>query len=131
MSSIVLDASALLALLNQEPGSDVVANLIAEAAISTVNLAEVVAKLSEAGLPQTAIETALEGLGFNVIPFDLQQAIAAGLLRPQTKALGLSLGDRACLALAQHLDIPALTADQAWANLSLQIEVQIIHSGKQ
>lgn len=66
MSSIVLDASALLALLNQEPGSDVVANLIAEAAISTVNLAEVVAKLSEAGLPQTAIETALEGLGFNV-----------------------------------------------------------------
>lgn len=129
MSKVVLDASALLALLNEELGSEHVAMLIAEgAAMSTVNLSEVVAKLSEAGMPEEAIHEALDALGITIVDFDSTFAYKAGLLRVATKKAGLSLGDRACLALAGQLDLPAVTTDRVWESLSLGITIQIARS---
>ena len=127
MSSAVVDASALLALLNQEPGSARVQGALASGvAIGTVNLAEVVAKLAEGGLPEPVIRSMLETLGLEVVPFDGALAYRAGMLRAATRQLGLSLGDRACLALAERLGVPALTTDRAWATLQLGIAVQVV-----
>jgi ribonuclease VapC len=127
VSSSVLDASALLALLRGEPGSEQVRNAIAQgAAISAVNLSEVVAKLSDSGVPDAEIHQAIDPLRLETIPFDEELAYRAGLLRPLTRQLGLSLGDRACLALAERLGWPALTADQNWQRLQLGITVQLI-----
>ena len=123
----VLDASALLALLYGEPGATQVANAIMSgAAISAVNLSEVVAKLNADGMPAAAITGAISPLDIEVIDFDTELAYQTGFLRPLTRQVGLSLGDRACLALAQQLALPALTADRAWLNLSLGTTIQVI-----
>ena len=120
MSEAVLDASALLALLGSEPGGEVVAQALARGtAMSVVNLAEVVAKLAESGMPEEAIHATLDPLGLTLIDFDSNAAFQTGLLCPLTRSAGLSLGDRTCLALAQRLALPILTADRAWASLSL------------
>jgi len=121
-----LDASALLALLNDEPGASVVAETIPGAIISAVNLSEVVAKLSDVGVPENVIREALGGLGLQVDDLGTALAFDAGLLRPTTRAHGLSLGDRCCLALAARLEMPALTADRAWAEADLVAEVVLI-----
>jgi PIN domain nuclease of toxin-antitoxin system len=121
-----LDASALLALLLAEPGAQRVAELLPGAVISAVNLSEVAAKLAEHGMPAPAIQSAIDGLGLSVHGFDAQAAIAAGLLRPLTKAQGLSLGDRACLALARDLGLPAITTEQIWLAASIGVDVQLI-----
>lgn len=113
----VLDASALLAAMLGERGADVVAECFAEAVISAVNLSEVVAKLSERGVPDDAIRESLFDLDLDVRDFDPAQAIRAGILRNVTKAKGLSLGDRACLALAAELGATALTTDAAWQDI--------------
>lgn len=127
MSSSALDASGLLALLNQEPGDqEVAAALRAGTAISTVNLSEVVAKLADAGMPEAAIRAALATLPLEAIAFDEELAYACGVLRPLTRRAGLSFGDRACLALAQQLAVPALTADRAWSQLQLGIGVRVV-----
>lgn len=127
MSSAVLDASALLALVLNEPSRSVVAAAVgAGAVIGTVNLSEVVAKLRENGATEAAIHLALDPLGIAIADFDTGLAYAAGFLRPTTRTAGLSVGDRACLALAQHLALPALTADRAWASLSLGITITVI-----
>lgn len=127
MDSEILDASALLALLNQEAGSASVASAVASGAlISTVNVSEVVARLSEAGMPEDAIRRAIDDLALSIVDFDREQADRAGLLRRSTRALGLSLGDRACLALALTLGLPVMTADRTWASLSLGIRIDII-----
>lgn len=126
MSRCVLDASALLALLASEPGAEQVAPHLPGAVIGAVNLAEVAAKLADGGLPSEAVSDALTSLALDVRPFDASLALASGLLRPKTRALGLSLGDRACLALAAHLSLPVLTADRAWKRLKLGIEVRSI-----
>jgi PIN domain nuclease of toxin-antitoxin system len=122
----VLDATALLALLQEEPGAEMVAEAIPHASISTVNLAEVVGKLADAGMPEEAVQGALAGLGIKVIPFDEDLAYRTGLLRPLTSAYGLSLGDRACLALGQRLSQPVLTADRVWASLKIGVKVRVI-----
>lgn len=126
MTDIVVDASALLAMLNAEPGAELVAEAIPGAAISAVNLSEVVSKLSETGMPEKAIHNALQPLGMEIIPFDEDQAYHAGLLRIPTKSKGLSMGDRACLGLAGNLGLPVLTADKTWTELSLGIMVKVI-----
>lgn len=127
MSSCVLDASALLAFLNQERGDEQVAMAITKgAAISTVNLAEVVSRLSGNGVAEAEIHEALDPISLNIIDFDARLAYQVGLLRPLTRQAGLSLGDRACLALAQRLNLPVLTADRVWESLSLGIVVQVI-----
>jgi len=124
--AVVLDASALLALLHAEPGAPRVAAVLSRAKASSVNLSEVVAKLAEVGMPESEIHTALVGLGLEVVPFDEALAYRAGLLRPVTRALGLSLGDRAALALAMALDCPVLTTDQQWQAVEAPVVVEII-----
>jgi len=125
MSDAVLDASALLALLQGEPGSDQVLETLPGALVCSVNLSEVVAKLAGHGMPEADIRSALN-LGLEIVPFDEALAWAAGLLRPRTRSSGLSLGDRACLALARSTSFPVLTADAVWATLDLGIEIAVI-----
>lgn len=127
VSSVVLDASALLAMLNGEPGADqVTGSLTAGAAVSAVNLSEVVARLARVGMPTELIRGIIDPLGLEIVPFDADLAYAAGSIAELTKRAGLSLGDRACLALAQQLDVTAMTADRAWSDLQLGIRVQVI-----
>ncbi|WP_413174788.1 PIN domain-containing protein [Anabaena azotica] len=126
MSEVVLDASAILALLNEEPGSEEVLKFIGKAAISTVNLSEVIAKLADAGIPENDIILIINNLNIEVIDFNEEQALKAGILRPITKSMGLSFGDRACLALAIFLNQPVLTTDRLWSNISIGVEVRIL-----
>ena len=126
MADPVLDASALLALLQAERGAAAVAAVVRGSLVSAVNLCEVVGKLSEAGMPDAAIRAALDSLGLRVIPFDELQAYAAGVLRTATKSEGLSLGDRACLALARSMGAVAWTADTAWSRVSVGVAVNVI-----
>ena len=127
MSSCVLDASALIALMYQEPGSAAVEQAIGEgAAISSVNVSEVAAKLNDAGMADADVREALDALDVAVHPFDRTLAYRAGVLRAQTKAIGLSLGDRACLALAAALGLPVLTTDKDWASLAVGVDVRVI-----
>jgi PIN domain nuclease of toxin-antitoxin system len=126
MSEVVLDASAVLALLNQEPGSETISQFLDRAAISAVNFSEVIAKLAEAGVPRVAAVQILDSLSLEVTAFDQAQAIEAGMLRPITKSLGLSLGDRACLTLGLALKQPVVTTDRQWANLNIAIEIRVV-----
>ncbi len=122
----VLDASAVLALLNNEPGSAKVAAALNGASISAVNLAEVAAKLSDYGMAQSDIEKALGNLALRILPLDEAGAFASAALRQPTRASGLSLGDRCCLALGQAFGDSVLTADRAWVTLKLGITVTAI-----
>ena len=127
MSSVVLDASAVLAALKGEAGAARVADALAAGAImSTVNLAEVVSTYSAAGVPDEVIRELLDEIPIEIAAFDLEQGVTAGFLRPRTRSAGLSLGDRACLALAQARGLRVLTADRAWAGLSVGIEIDLI-----
>jgi ribonuclease VapC len=127
MATYVLDALALLVLLKGETGGDkVIAALKEGAAISAINFSEVIAKLNESGMPKEAIHEALDSLELDIIEFDTQNAYGAGLLRSATKRLGLSLGDRACLALAQQLNLPAITADRIWEGVVPDVVVEVI-----
>lgn len=110
-SKVVLDASALLCLLNDEPGAERVIEVLTRCVIGTTNLAEVVSKLRERGLSLDEVREALGGLHLDVRPLSTAQAFIIGDLRPATKALGLSLGDRACLALAIDLQAEMFTTD--------------------
>ncbi|WP_200900394.1 type II toxin-antitoxin system VapC family toxin [Rubrobacter aplysinae] len=123
---VVLDASALLALLDGEPGQEVVAPLLSGAIIGSMNLAEVVGKLAERGMPEAETREALEGLALEVHSVDEEFAYATGVLRLANREHGLSLGDCACLALAAKLGLPAYTADRVWAELDLDVEVRLI-----
>ncbi|MBX3301188.1 MAG: type II toxin-antitoxin system VapC family toxin [Nitrospira sp.] len=126
MKDSVLDATAVLAVLNDEPGAEKVVPLLPRAVMSTVNLAEVVSKLADAGMPEETIHTVIDELGIMVIPFDEPLAFSTGFLRPATSDYGLSLGDRACLALGTHLHRPVLTADRMWSTLKLDVAIQMI-----
>jgi len=127
VSSAVLDASAILALLQGEPGAPVVqAAVQAGAALGAVNLAEVISKLAERGMALPDIDSAVDGLALDIVPLDEALARRIGALRPLTRSTGLSLGDRACLALAEHLGLPALTTDRQWAGPVPGIIVQVI-----
>lgn len=123
---VVLDASAVLALLHEEPGGEQVADVLAGAAISAVNLSEVAAKLLEAGMPQRAAREAAASLGLEVHPFDAEAAWRTARLPGAARPAALSLGDRACLALAGTLARPAVTADPTWAALELEVPVRVI-----
>jgi ribonuclease VapC len=128
----VLDASALLAYLRDERGADPVADAIAEGAtVSTVNLAEVLSRVADRGGDPLAVLDELTRTGLldgaiAVEPFTAVDAGEAARLRPVTRDIGLSLGDRACLALARRLGAPVLTADAAWSQIELDLEVHQI-----
>lgn len=121
----VLDASAVLAAFFNEPGADYVAERMGGALLSTVNLSEVIAKLVDRGTPREQILEIMAQLDVDVVPVDRDQATAAGLLRAETRSAGLSLGDRACLALAIDRDGIALTTDRAWSDLHTAAEVEL------
>ena len=127
-SSYVLDASAILALLNQESGTEVVADALAGSGtvISAVNYAEVCGKLSALGIPEKVILGALEPLGLSVYNLDRLLAEKLGFLYASTRKYGLSLGDRSCLALASHLGLPVLTSDTAWAKLKIGVKIRLL-----
>lgn len=126
MSKFVLDASALLALLNNERGADLVKELLPDAMISAVNLAEVVTRLALLGMPGEQIRDTLALLGLNIEPFQEEQAFCAGMLAAQTHSLGLSLGDRACLTLANVTGATAVTADHIWNDLNIGVKIQLL-----
>lgn len=114
MSAMVLDASALLALLLDEPGAEAVAEAIADARMASVNYAEVVSHFIHAGMPPDAIDAMLKPLPMTIVDADRALATLAGRLRGSTAGAGLSLGDRFCLALARRDGLTALTADRQW-----------------
>ena len=132
MPSAVLDASALLAYLRDEEGADLVGDAIAGgASISTVNLAEVLSRAADRGgdpnrLVRQMTERGLLDGAISVEPLTTGDAVEIARLRPLTRAQGLSLGDRACLALAHRLRLPALTADTAWSDFDLDVELRQI-----
>jgi PIN domain nuclease of toxin-antitoxin system len=127
MNRIVLDASVLLAVLNREPGADkLTPQLLNVATSSTVNLAEVQSKLVNRGLsPQEAWEATLSPIR-EATAFTAEHATTAGNLIVETRALGLSLGDRACLALGLALNAPIYTADKSWKSLKLGLRIHVI-----
>lgn len=123
----VLDASALLAYVLDEAGAEVVQDALEEeSSIGTVNLAEVLTKLSDVGQDPSSAMDRLGVLPIDVVVFDEDLAVETARLRPLTSAAGLSLGDRACLALARRLGRRVLTADAAWVGLVPDVDVEVI-----
>lgn len=123
---IVLDSSALLAVLLYERGGDVVVEIGMGAMMSCVNYTEVISKVLENGGTLPDAVSGVRRLRPQLIPFDIRQAERAGELRPITASLGLSLGDRACIALAEQTGAKILTADRRWAELKLDVAIQLI-----
>ncbi len=127
--SLVLDASAVLAMLIGEPGHEEVRDGMRRGAfLSSVNLAEVYSKLCDRGTDRALVDSTVEELCelVEIVSFDQALSLASGRLRSGTRKLGLSLGDRACLALAAQLGLPVLTTDNAWAGLTDGPEVRVI-----
>jgi PIN domain nuclease of toxin-antitoxin system len=123
----VLDSSAVLALLNREPGAEqLTAELLSVAACSTVNLAEVHSKLVSLGLSEREAWAAATSPVNEFVDFTATHAQLAGDLVRQTRPLGLSLGDRACLALGIDLGVPVYTADRLWKKLRLPLQINLI-----
>jgi PIN domain nuclease of toxin-antitoxin system len=123
---IVLDASALLAFLFAEPGHEQVGAALPGACLSAVNFSEVLGRFARDGHDTTLVSQRIRALGMEIVAFDGDAAAAAAALRTMTDRLGLSLGDRACLALAVARGIPALTADRAWSRLRLPVDIRVI-----
>jgi ribonuclease VapC len=126
MSDVVFDSSVVLAWLLHEPGAETLLELIPDAFLSSVNAAEVQSRLVRRGIePKAAWESIIASVQ-ELIPFDATLAEIAGTLVLQTKPFGLSLGDRACLALAKTMGVPAYTADRAWAELEVGVDVRLV-----
>lgn len=124
--SAVVDASAVLAVLHGELDAERIEDVPVGGLISATNFSEVLSKLVDIGLEDDAAVSAFDALMLTVVPVDAAQAKHAGLLRRETRGHGLSLGDRACLALAASQGLPAVTADRVWAELKLGIEIKVI-----
>jgi len=122
----VLDASALLAMANQEDGGDRVASVLPGAAISAVNASEAAAALAKHGAPMTDVERLIRSLDLEIVDFDEGMVWRTAELRRMTKGVPLSLGDRACLATAEKLKASVLTTDREWRKLRLGIRIQVI-----
>ncbi|MGH8572258.1 MAG: type II toxin-antitoxin system VapC family toxin [Gammaproteobacteria bacterium] len=122
----VLDASALLAYLQDEPGNEAIEPLLDESAISSVNWAEVVQKSIASGVDVDGLRDDMEALGLSILPFTPEEADTAGRLWLETRSCGLSLGDRACLSLGIRLGVPVLTTDQVWVSLDLPVTVHVV-----
>jgi len=126
VTEYVLDSSALLAAFFAEAGAERVEQILPSAVISAVNLSEVVAKLQDRGVPDDEVEQHIAGLDLVVIDFDRRQASEAGRLRQPTRAAGLSLGDRCCLAVASQRGAVAVTTDRAWLSLDVGVTVEAV-----
>jgi len=122
----VLDASALLALLHREPGWEKVHSVIEGSGICTINWCEAIQKIGAKGLDTGGLRASLEELGLFIIPFSVEHAELAASLWKSTRQQGLSLADRACLAVAIGNKAPVYTADKAWTNLGLDLDIQLL-----
>jgi PIN domain nuclease of toxin-antitoxin system len=124
--TVVLDASVLLAAVFREPGYEEVLKLENTSLVSAVNIAEARSRLADHGLDRGAIDRSLELIDMRVIDFDDEQARLSADIRVSTRKAGLSLGDRACLALAMQQGAVAYTADKAWMTVDLPVEVKMV-----
>ena len=124
--SVVFDSSALLAIIFGEDGAEVAARRLSGGIVSAVNASEVIARLVDFGTSGADARNALLSFGLDIRPFDAALAVAAGQLRAATREKGLSLGDRACVALAIREQAGIITADRAWTGLNLDVEVELI-----
>ena len=124
--SVVFDSSALLAIVFQEEGAEAATRRLSGGIVSAVNASEVIARLVHFGTSGEEARNALLNFGLEIRPFDTALAVAAGQLRAATREKGLSLGDRACVALAVREQAGIVTADRAWAGLGLDVEVELI-----
>ena len=124
---VVLDASAILAFLQAEPGSEVVGQALhsQRCVVSAANQAEVIAKALDRGAEPDAIKAILADLAYQVVDIPVGDGEQAGWIRGQTRSVRLSLGDRLCLALAQRLKARVLTADRAWLGVSQTLSLNI------
>ncbi len=123
---IALDASALLAFLFDERGGDRVAAMIDSSCLSTVNLSEVLGRFARDGHDPYLVARRIASTPIEVVRFDAPDAALAAQLFAPTHRLGLSLGDRACLALALARGVPVLTADRDWAELEIGVPIEVI-----
>lgn len=126
MSKAVLDASAVLAMLQDEVGAEAVEAVVPDAVLATINLGEVLQKLVDSGVPEHEAFDAVAGLGIGFIDVDVDLVRGSARLREDTRKAGLSLGDRVCLALGERLDLPLLTTDRAWGGLGLPLKINVI-----
>jgi len=126
MTKVLLDSSALLVLINREKGLDAVEAFIGRAVMSAVNYAEVVSKLVEIDVPGKEAAMLVSDLLQEIIPFDQDCASISGRLRLETKALGLSLGDRACLATAEVHKLEVVTADKLWGKIKTPLKITFV-----
>jgi PIN domain nuclease of toxin-antitoxin system len=128
VTSVVLDASALLAVMNSEPGADIVRASIVGALISAVNYSEVMKKTIERNVAVEKIHALVKTASLDIIPFDVKLAEASAMLYPETKHLGLSFADRACLALGLQRKCKVLTSEGRMGQVSLSIKVKLIRN---
>ena len=127
MTKVVVDSSAVIAYLRREPGWEAIEGYLAGTClISTVNLTEVVGTLRDKGIGTGALDDILDQLELTVMPFDGAQARRAGDLQIHARSPGLSLGARACLALAAAQKLTAVTTDSAWRQLDVGVVVEVL-----
>ena len=124
--SVVFDSSALLAIIFQEDGAEAAERRLSGGIVSAVNASEVITRLVDYGTSGEDARNELLNFGLEIRLFDTALAVAAGQLRAATREKGLSLGDRACVALAVREQVGIVTADRAWAGLDLEVEVELI-----
>lgn len=125
-TACVIDASALLALLHLEIGHEIVEQHLGQSVISGVNWSETLQKAIAKGIKTDDLREGLEALGLKIVPFTTEDAELAAHLWLQTKSIGLSLGDRACLALGLRLGVPVITADRTWSTLAIGLTIEVI-----
>ena len=126
VSRVVLDTSAVVAAIKSEAGADRVRPVATGAVVSALTVGELASVLTREGAARNVVEAVVDEFRFVVEPFDRKRALAAGFLIAKTAHRGMSLGDRACLALAIELGLPVLTADRAWRDLDVDVEINFI-----
>jgi PIN domain nuclease of toxin-antitoxin system len=126
MTEVVLDASAILTLLRNEPGAEEVVDVIENSLVSPINEAEVIGKLIQRGQTPEEALSVVENLPYRLVDLDTELCRRAGSWWAVTRPQGLSLADRCCLALAERANLPALTADRSWIGVALDVEVRLI-----
>lgn len=126
-NNVILDSSALLALLKNEPGADIVESLLGTITMSSINVSEVATVLLNSEMTLQECQNTVLPFISEIVPYDEEQAFLTADLRRKTKSYGLSLGDRACIALGQKLQLPIYTADRIWGELKLEnIDIRLI-----